>query len=167
MKTDPSDPDRYEIVSYKKEYKYIPELNMLFPRVYDTDRDKFGTAYLNWMGISESDMDVVPASLVVDREGNPVPGYTQLMHRPTFAQNLRYFINYQLVHMYLRYFMWNFAGPSERPSGQRRGQPRQLDLGTAADRQRPASATRAICRPSGDATTRATTCSTCFRCSSA
>ncbi|MDE6489880.1 MAG: DUF2723 domain-containing protein, partial [Muribaculaceae bacterium] len=110
VKSDPSDPDRYEIVSYKKEYKYIPELNMLFPRVYDTDKDKYGTSYLNWMGISESDMDVVPASLVVDRDGNPVPGYTQLMHRPTFAQNLRYFINYQLVHMYLRYFMWNFAG---------------------------------------------------------
>ena len=26
--------------------------------------------------------------------------------KPSFMQNLRYFFNYQLNHMYLRYFMW-------------------------------------------------------------
>ncbi len=31
-------------------------------------------------------------------------------YKPTFSQNLSYFFNYQLVHMYMRYFMWNFAG---------------------------------------------------------
>ena len=30
--------------------------------------------------------------------------------RPTFADNLAYFFNYQINHMYIRYFMWNFAG---------------------------------------------------------
>ncbi|MDE5774300.1 MAG: hypothetical protein K2H86_07570, partial [Muribaculaceae bacterium] len=32
------------------------------------------------------------------------------VYKPTFAQNLSYFFNYQLNHMYMRYFMWNFAG---------------------------------------------------------
>ena len=30
--------------------------------------------------------------------------------KPTFAQNLKFFWNYQVIHMYWRYFMWNFAG---------------------------------------------------------
>lgn len=29
---------------------------------------------------------------------------------PTFGENLRYFFTYQLGHMYIRYFMWNFVG---------------------------------------------------------
>ena len=29
---------------------------------------------------------------------------------PTFGENLRYFFRYQIGFMYLRYFMWNFAG---------------------------------------------------------
>jgi hypothetical protein len=30
--------------------------------------------------------------------------------RPSFMDNLRFFVNYQLNYMYWRYFMWNFAG---------------------------------------------------------
>jgi len=30
--------------------------------------------------------------------------------KPSFADNLAYFYNYQINHMYIRYFMWNFAG---------------------------------------------------------
>lgn len=29
---------------------------------------------------------------------------------PTFSENLAFFLNYQLGHMFFRYFMWNFAG---------------------------------------------------------
>ena len=32
------------------------------------------------------------------------------LYCPTFFENLRFFFNYQLGHMYGRYFMWNFAG---------------------------------------------------------
>ena len=31
-------------------------------------------------------------------------------YKPTFRENLRFFWNYQVMHMYFRYFMWNFAG---------------------------------------------------------
>lgn len=30
--------------------------------------------------------------------------------RPTFAQNIGFMLNYQIAHMYGRYFMWNFVG---------------------------------------------------------
>tara|TARA_B100001093_G_scaffold141452_1_gene133935 strand:- start:5247 stop:8285 length:3039 start_codon:yes stop_codon:yes gene_type:complete len=30
--------------------------------------------------------------------------------KPKFIDNLSYFLNYQINHMYFRYFMWNFAG---------------------------------------------------------
>ncbi|MCP4551373.1 MAG: hypothetical protein GY834_04890, partial [Bacteroidetes bacterium] len=30
--------------------------------------------------------------------------------KPTFRDNLRYFFSYQLGHMYVRYFLWNFVG---------------------------------------------------------
>ncbi len=33
-----------------------------------------------------------------------------LKRKPSFIENLRFFLNYQINHMYFRYFMWNFAG---------------------------------------------------------
>ena len=30
--------------------------------------------------------------------------------KPSFPQNLNFFFSYQVNHMYIRYFMWNFAG---------------------------------------------------------
>ena len=30
--------------------------------------------------------------------------------KPSFGENISYFFNYQINHMYIRYFMWNFAG---------------------------------------------------------
>ncbi len=30
--------------------------------------------------------------------------------KPTFMQNMKYFLDYQVGYMYMRYFMWNFAG---------------------------------------------------------
>ena len=37
-------------------------------------------------------------------------GEAKTIYKPTFGENLTYFFNYQLSHMYLRYFMWNFVG---------------------------------------------------------
>ncbi len=117
--------DYYVKSDYKPEVKMNPELNMLFPRIYSRmHRD----AYKQWV-----DLDTTPSNLKelyavdqttgekipeVDTQGqpfvNPVSGtvnFPQKMgYKPTIAQNLEYFFNYQLSHMYLRYFMWNFAG---------------------------------------------------------
>jgi hypothetical protein len=48
-------------------------------------------------------------------KGTPVTvrkqdGATETIYKPTFIENLRFFFSYQIGHMYLRYFMWNFSG---------------------------------------------------------
>jgi hypothetical protein len=53
-----------------------------------------------------------------DAEGNPMMNQfgtysydrSRPVGAPTFGQNLRFFFRYQVGYMYLRYFMWNFAG---------------------------------------------------------
>lgn len=102
VKTSPEQPDCYEITGYKKEYVMSPELNMLFPRIYSGAHT---AAYSDWLG---------------GLKGRPVSA-TRYVHngetlqtvdavKPTMGENLRFFLVYQLNHMYWRYFMWNFAG---------------------------------------------------------
>ncbi len=107
VKTDSLQPDRYDVTGYAKTPTYMPELDMLFPRMYSPDADH-RQAYMDWLGINESDLSIVQATSTVDANGNTLD--RKMMRKPTFSQNLQFFINYQLVHMYLRYFMWNFAG---------------------------------------------------------
>ena len=101
VKNNPNDPDRYEEVVTSSKYTYVPEQNMLFPRIYAS---QFAPQYMGWIGMSQKDLATVMASTT---EGSTLK--TPKL-KPTFAQNLQYFLNYQLNHMYLRYFMWNFAG---------------------------------------------------------
>ena len=64
---------------------------MLFPRMHSGRHTK---AYEDWMG-------------GVRKEGN----------LPTFAENLRFFISYQVNFMYWRYFLWNFVGRQNNIQG--------------------------------------------------
>ena len=108
VKTDPSQPDRYVLTGNDFDYMETPELNMLFPRVYSSEHL---SQYASWLDMSESNMTIVPnATVLVDADGNKVEDYSQPMYRPTFAQNMTFFLNYQVNYMYWRYFMWNFAG---------------------------------------------------------
>ena len=112
--------DYYVKKDYKPEVKMNPELNMLFPRIYSRmHRD----AYRQWVTLdtTSSNMKEIYAQEAttgeevpeLDLQGEPylnqmtgVVNYPQrLAYRPTYAQNLEYFFNYQLVHMYMRYFM--------------------------------------------------------------
>ena len=104
VKNTPDEPDHYVMTGHKKEYKMTPELNMLFPRIY-SNVDDHPRAYADWSGFVGTPVE---ATTIVDADGNPVQ--TQLMAKPTFGENLNYFLRYQLNHMYWRYFMWNFAG---------------------------------------------------------
>ncbi len=104
VKESPDEPDRYEVTGRKIDYEMTPELNMLFPRMYD---GKFQSQYRDWTGMTGTP---VQASIYVDSDGNPFPGGQQTKIKPTFLENLKFFFNYQLNHMYWRYFMWNFAG---------------------------------------------------------
>lgn len=108
VKTSEDQPDEYIITGYKKNYVMTPELNMLFPRIYSS-ADGHPQAYSEWIGGMQG--TPVTTTVYVDENGNDIPGYPHpLAIKPTMKENLSYFLNYQLNHMYWRYFMWNFAG---------------------------------------------------------
>ncbi len=74
--------DKYEITDHKLEYVYEPGQSTILPRMWNPE---YKESYRNIMGL---------------REGQ----------KPTFAQNISYMFQHQIGHMYMRYFMWNFAG---------------------------------------------------------
>ena len=76
---------------------------MLFPRIYS---GAHAGAYADWIGGIKGTPTKV--TQYVDRDGN-VLQYTDRI-KPTFGESFRFFLIYQLNHMYWRYFMWNFAG---------------------------------------------------------
>ncbi|NBH91971.1 DUF2723 domain-containing protein [Duncaniella muris] len=102
VKTSEDQPDHYEITGYKKDYVMAPELNMLFPRIYS---GAHAAAYSDWIGGLHG--KPVEATKYM-RNGQPLQ--TEMLVKPTMGESLRFFLVYQLNHMYWRYFMWNFAG---------------------------------------------------------
>ena len=97
IKKDANEKDKYYISRYETDYKFVDELNMLFPRMHSSDPNHV-SAYKEWAQI----------------KGQPVKftncGETKTVMKPTFAENIRFFLSYQLNFMYWRYFMWNFSG---------------------------------------------------------
>ena len=79
----------YEVVRHDMEYLY--KNNMYFPRMHSSRHAK---AYEDWMGGVEKENGV-----------------------PTTAENLRFFLSYQVNFMYWRYFLWNFVGRQNNIQG--------------------------------------------------
>jgi Protein of unknown function (DUF2723) len=84
---------KYEVVDKKYDPVYDPADMMLFPRIGHSDRMQ---EHLMWMGESQ----------------NP-----QSRPTPTQADNISFFVNYQIMWEYWRYFMWNFAGRQNTNQG--------------------------------------------------
>ncbi|HIU55127.1 MAG TPA: DUF2723 domain-containing protein [Candidatus Gallibacteroides avistercoris] len=101
LKSSPDEKDRYVITGYKYDYIYNPELDVFFPRMY-SDKPEHINAYKEWSQYKGKPV-VVAAPFESDS------GVKTVM-QPTFWENLRFFFDYQLNHMYWRYFMWNFSG---------------------------------------------------------
>jgi len=80
---------------YHPEYTYSKQFETIFPRMYSSDPDH-ESAYKYW-------------GKVVGRKYT-VGSQKEAVVCPTFSENLRYFFRYQVGFMYMRYFMWNFAG---------------------------------------------------------
>ncbi|MDR3328653.1 MAG: DUF2723 domain-containing protein [Prevotellaceae bacterium] len=97
---------KYEVVDNKTKYIYDKRFTTLFPRMFSSQTDH-ATFYRSWRG---------------GYKGKPVrvqsdQGKTETIYVPTFAENLSFFFTYQLGYMYLRYFMWNFAGRQNDQQG--------------------------------------------------
>ncbi|MDH7462675.1 DUF2723 domain-containing protein [Chitinophagaceae bacterium 26-R-25] len=78
--------DKYEEIGKDVKPVYSSDDMMLFPRVWDASNDQgHAQFYKDWLGLDQNE-------------------------KPTMANNINFFIGYQVNWMYLRYFMWNFAG---------------------------------------------------------
>ncbi len=81
--------DKYELSDRKFELEYLPGEQTLLPRAWRSDnKDNY-----------EQIMNL--------REGQ----------QPTFVQNMYYLFTHQIGTMYMRYFMWNFAGRESDEQG--------------------------------------------------
>jgi tetratricopeptide (TPR) repeat protein len=96
------------IITDRKE-KTVPVLDSrfttLFPRMWCTTDPKYAEGYKKW-----ADIQGIP----IEVQAN---GTKETLYKPTFGENLRFFWNYQVIHMYWRYFMWNFAGKQNDNQG--------------------------------------------------
>jgi len=97
VKKNDSEKDQYVISSYKEDYDYYSETKMLFPRMYSKQPNHI-EAYKIWTNFQGT-----PATF--NRMGENVT-----VQMPTFVENIKFFVSYQLNFMYWRYFMWNFSG---------------------------------------------------------
>ncbi len=82
--------DKYDIVGERLEYTYKGD-KRLFPRVYSQDGNH-PQLYRQWLGLKPKE-------------------------KPNFFDNISFFLNYQIKHMYIRYFLWNFAGRQNDEQG--------------------------------------------------
>ncbi|MDD4459068.1 MAG: DUF2723 domain-containing protein [Proteiniphilum sp.] len=87
LKTSPDEKDRY-VKTTSGSYKYTN--SMLFPRMHSNPNNpsfrNHIIGYERWGGVTDRN------------------------RKPTFIQNLKFLVNYQINYMYWRYFMWNFSG---------------------------------------------------------
>ena len=90
---------KYEKTGQKVEYVYAPADMHLFPRMWDQSNDQgHADYYAGWMQIGK------------DQEGN-------WERSPTVGENIRFAMAYQVGWMYMRYFLWNFAGKQNDVQG--------------------------------------------------
>ncbi len=87
---------KYIEVGKKQKQNFASEFNMIFPRMYSSESHHV-SAYKSW-----SDFKGIPI--------NNYDGTVEKIHKPTFFENIQFFLSYQVGWMYFRYFMWNFAG---------------------------------------------------------
>ncbi len=85
--------DKYEEFKKSDKFTYADKDKMLFPRMF-SNQQRHIYGYNQWAGV-------------------PV----NATKPPTFMQNLKFLMNYQLGFMYFRYFMWNFSGRQNDEQG--------------------------------------------------
>ncbi len=96
---------KYKRTEKNGRYEYDKRFMTLFPRMSSDDPQDIA-AYKKWADIKGKPVHVM------NREGKQ-----EILMKPLFSENLRYFFKYQMGYMYWRYFMWNFAGRQTENQG--------------------------------------------------
>lgn len=92
---------KYVITDHRRGTKpvYDDRFTTVFPRMWSNQKQSHISIYKQYGGSKGIPLRVTKGD-----------GSTEVINKPTFGENLKYFFSYQLTHMYFRYFMWNFAG---------------------------------------------------------
>ena len=117
--------DYYALYDYTNEYIMNPELNILLPRIHSTvpahasgyelwvpslaDPTETAQVTINARVGEDGETPLLAQRYEYNEYGEPYQP-VQTARKPSFGQNMQFFFNYQLNHMYWRYFLWNFAG---------------------------------------------------------
>ena len=92
--------DKYVKNGRKVETTYADEDMHVFPRMWDQSNDQgHADYYANFAGFGKD------------------PKTGEWTGKPTMADNISFFMQYQVGWMYMRYFMWNFAGKQDDVQG--------------------------------------------------
>ncbi len=92
--------NEYKYLDYKKEYEFSSEAKKFFPRVWDGNNAAHVNFYNQFLGKSEGE-------------------------EVTAKDNFTFFFQHQFWHMYMRYFLWNYAGRANDYQGRFYGEPRK------------------------------------------
>ena len=99
---------KYEKNGKRYVTQYAPEDKHFFPRMWDNSNDQgHADYYASFAGIGKD-----------QKTG-------AYLDKPTMADNISFFFSYQFNWMYMRYFMWNFAGKQNDLQG--------IDMGNVRD----------------------------------
>lgn len=116
--------DSYLMTGRRAATKKTPELNMWFPRITSNNPVDI-KSFEEWIGMTKATMTEVETSEAFDSIGRPVAkagpdgerAKKPTGYRPSYLQNLQWFLSYQTGYMYWRYLLWNFVGrQNDRPS---------------------------------------------------
>jgi len=98
--------DRYIPIGREKKPVYESSGKQLFPRVWDSSNDQaHADFYIEWLGLDDYTTNTDPDKLIEFPKGSG-----ERILKPGYAENVNWFVSYQMSLMYWRYFMWNFSG---------------------------------------------------------
>ncbi len=89
------DDGKYHEMTTANSLEYPSEFEFFFSRMHSGSKDPQGEEYRSW---------------VANFQGRKIPFNGEMITVPTFGDNVKFFLNYQLNFMYWRYFLWNFVG---------------------------------------------------------
>jgi len=113
--------NEYEEIGKKFEYVYDDKFTTIFPRIYSGLDNRHVNAYRRWLDPKFNVMNLQTGrnvkrfgkgsqQLKLAKEyAKSNPAY-RVMDDVDFGDNIKFFFKYQMGHMYMRYFLWNFAG---------------------------------------------------------
>ncbi len=89
---------KYVVAYVREKPNFNRDYSTFLPRMYSRE-EQHVEDYKQWANIKGRNVRYTDPS-----------GETQMLQIPTFFENMTFLFRYQVGHMYLRYFMWNFVG---------------------------------------------------------